>query len=118
MMSCCPVLSVNFGASSREIVSLPPPGGYGTIKRTGFVGKFCAKADAAIITAPAAIPLTDFMALSPRSIYFNSRCLDHFRIQRALAPHECGELIGGAADDLGALFGKALAYIGTREHGC
>ena len=75
MMSCWPVLSVNLGASSREIVSLPPPGGYGTMRRTGFVGKSAASADAVDKTsAPSTIFIWLFTIVpivNPRSSILN-----------------------------------------------
>src|SRR5262245_33620755 len=43
-MNCWPRLSVSFCASGRAIVSLPPPGGYGTTMRTGLAGYVCAAA--------------------------------------------------------------------------
>src|SRR5262245_6103864 len=36
--TCCPQASVSFTPNIRASVSFPPPGGYGTMRRIGFVG--------------------------------------------------------------------------------
>src|SRR5688572_10868641 len=42
----CPRSSLNRGASMRNTTSVEPPGAYGTMIRTGRVGKFCASVTA------------------------------------------------------------------------
>src|SRR6476620_7305624 len=44
MTTCCVKPSVIFCPNARAMVSFPPPGGNGTMKRIGFVGKACATA--------------------------------------------------------------------------
>src|SRR5688572_3927735 len=51
MMTCWPKRSVSLAATPRATISVVPPGGYGTTKRTGLVGYdaadwACAGADA------------------------------------------------------------------------
>src|SRR5688572_55248 len=47
MMTCCPKVSPRRLCTMRAITSVPPPGGYGTMKRTGLVGQSCASAGSA-----------------------------------------------------------------------
>src|SRR5688572_14321839 len=54
--TCCPQLSVNFCPKSRASVSLPPPGGYGTMSRTGRAGYAPADSFAAGAAYAAAAP--------------------------------------------------------------
>src|SRR5689334_4063004 len=58
-MTCCPHASVSFCASVRDMTSVPPPGGNGTIQRTGLEGYVsAAKPDAeAMIAAMKSIDL-------------------------------------------------------------
>ncbi len=43
-ITCCPSSSLSFGAISRAMMSLEPPGEKPTTMRTGFEGKLCAVA--------------------------------------------------------------------------
>jgi len=44
MTKGCPRISAIFGVTVRATMSVPPPGGNGTMTRIGFDGKFCASA--------------------------------------------------------------------------
>ena len=46
-MTCCPQRSVSFAATARAVMSVPPPGTKGPMRRTGFVGYLSTSADAA-----------------------------------------------------------------------
>src|SRR5258706_13747123 len=44
MTTGCPSLATSLGCIVRAMRSAPPPGAYGTMKRSGFVAKLCALA--------------------------------------------------------------------------
>src|SRR5687767_9044425 len=73
-----PERSVSFCAIARARMSVPPPGGYGEMIRTGALGKFCAPA-AIEKTAPhrASSPGRRFMRLSARIRAAGVRQLPH-----------------------------------------
>src|SRR5258706_8792568 len=50
-MNCWPSDSISLGCSRRATRSVPPPGGKGEIRRTGFIGQSCAAARPAQIAA-------------------------------------------------------------------
>src|SRR5439155_25632946 len=51
MTIVCPSASDRRFCTMRAMTSVPPPGGYGTMKRTGFAGQPCAHARAAAASA-------------------------------------------------------------------
>src|SRR5690348_12490562 len=82
----CPMDCDSFCATTRAIVSVPPPGAKPTVSVTGCVGvKPCAKAFAAhASTAPPRAPIHIFIVLllwKPRRIEKHRQLL-HFRMAR------------------------------------
>src|SRR5688572_14409563 len=101
-MTCCPSCSVSFCAIARPRMSLGPPGGNGNMRRTVFVGKFCAAAGA--IAAPrhannaTPTPLPNRIPVAPLSFTFQlvelrAGVLDDLRPARFFLADEVTELV-------------------------
>src|SRR5262245_59906876 len=89
----CPRACDNLGCTMRAITSVPPPGGYGTTKRTGLTGSSCATAcDPTAITQPAIKPSAAFIATASVAI----RWVDAVELAQERGPFEHAEAPAGA----------------------
>src|SRR5256886_8466467 len=89
MTIVCPSASDRRFCTMRAMTSVPPPGGYGTMKRTGFAGQSCAHAGiAASRPSTRTIPFfiaassVGFLRLAGRQFQFCSQCGLHTAIFR------------------------------------
>src|SRR3954469_19541678 len=92
----------------RAITSVPPPGGYGTMKRTGFAGHSCAD-DASAHRRPSSKPMVFFMASFLLNVARGQRL--NFGRQRGLYRAMLGLNLGDAAP---RFLGLRLAREGFR----